>query len=128
MSLESLIDRFAQQAPVATMVRGLMANILSAQELDAIFRDAATRQYEGDLLFSSVVELLSLVVTKTQKSLHAAYQTHRQELGISVRAIYDKLQGIELPVARMLVRGLLSSAAIFPAWLIFSELTGHPVK
>jgi hypothetical protein len=104
MSLESLIDRFARQAPVATMVRGLMANILSAQELDAIFRDAATRQYEGDLLFSSVIELLGLVVTKTQKSVHAAYQTHREELGISVRAVYDKLQGIELPVTRMLVR------------------------
>lgn len=104
MSLESLIDRFARQAPVATMVRGLMANILSAQELDAIFRDTARLQYEGDLLFSSVVELLSLVVTKTQKSVHAAYQTHREELGISVRAVYDKLQGIELPVTRMLVR------------------------
>jgi hypothetical protein len=66
------------------MVRGLMANILSARELDAIFRDACGRQREGELLFSSVVELLSLVVTKTQKSLHAAYQSHRDELGVSV--------------------------------------------
>jgi len=104
MSFSSLIDRFARQAPVATMVRGLMANILSARELDAIFHDTATRQREGELLFSAVVELLSLVVTKTQKSLHAAYQSHRDELGISVRAVYDKLQGVELPVTRELVR------------------------
>ena len=104
MSLDSLIDRFARQAPVATMVRGLMANILSARELDTIFQDAASRQREGELLFSSVVELLSLVVSKTQKSLHAAYQLHHEELGVSVRAVYDKLQGVELPVTRELVR------------------------
>jgi IS4 transposase len=104
MSLDSLIDRFARQAPVAAMVRGLMANILSAAELDAIFRDTASRQREGKLLFSAVVELLSLVVTKSHPSLHAAYQMHHDELGVSVHAIYDKLQGVELPVTRELVR------------------------
>ena len=46
------------------MVRGLMANILSPVELNAIFRETAERQYESSLLFSTVVDLLSLVVSK----------------------------------------------------------------
>ena len=43
-------------------------------------------------------------MTKTQKSLHAAYQTHQDELAVSLTAFYDKLAGMELPVIRALVR------------------------
>jgi IS4 transposase len=104
MSFDALMDRFAHEAPVATMTRALMANILSIPELDAIFGDCRQRQYEDKLLFSSVVGLLSLVVTKAQPSVHAAYQAQRKELGVSVKALYDKLAGVELPVTRELVR------------------------
>ncbi len=61
---ERLIERFAQRAPVAAMARGLLAHALAAEELDALFREHAERQYEGELLFSSVVELLSLVAPR----------------------------------------------------------------
>jgi hypothetical protein len=104
MVFDGVIERFAKQAPVATMVRGLLANIVSAKELDAIFRDTALRQYEDELLFSAAVELLQLVVSKTQKSLHAAYQTHRQQLQVSVQSLYYKLNGVEPQVSRELVR------------------------
>lgn len=104
MSFEALMDRFAREAPVASMVRGLMSNVLSAKQLDTLFRDTAQRQYEDELLFSTVVELLGLVVTKSQPSLHAAYQTHRQQIDVSVKALYDKLAHTELAVTRELVR------------------------
>lgn len=104
MSWGAMIERFSQEAPVATMVRGLLANILSPDELDAIFRDTAERQYEDELLFSSVVELLGLVVSKAKPSLHAAYQTHREKLGVSVQALYNKVNGTEPQVVRELVR------------------------
>src|SRR5436189_517570 len=104
MVWNAMIDRFAKEAPVATMVRGLMANILSAAELNAIFHDKAERQWENELLFSTVVELLSLVVTKSKRSLHAAYQTHREKLGVSAKALYDKVAGVELPVTQEFVR------------------------
>lgn len=104
MSWEVVIERFSREAPVATMVRGLLANILSPHELDAIFRDTAERQYEDELLFSSVVELLGLVVTKAKPSLHAAYQTHRNKLGVSVQSLYNKTNGTEPQVVCELVR------------------------
>ncbi|MBX3423039.1 MAG: transposase [Pirellulaceae bacterium] len=104
MSFDSVLSRFADQAPVATMVRAAMANILSPRELDKIFEESRQRQYEDRLLFSSVVGLLTLAVTKTQPSLHAAYQSQREELGVSVAALYDKLSGVELTVTRELVR------------------------
>lgn len=102
--LQGMIARFAEQAPVAVMVRGLLANILSPDELDAIFRGAAVRQYEDELLFSSVVELLQLVVTKSHKSMRAAYLAHHEQLGVSLAAVYDKLNGVETQVSRAVVR------------------------
>ena len=35
---DTLIDRFAQKAPVATMVRGLLTHSLSSEQLNDIFR------------------------------------------------------------------------------------------
>lgn len=64
MSFPALIAQFSEQAPIATMVRGLLANILSPTELNVIFRETAERQRESPLLFSTVVDLLSLVVSK----------------------------------------------------------------
>lgn len=104
MSFDALITQFAKEAPIATMVRGLMANILSPAELNAIFRQTAKRQHESPLLFSTIVDLLGLVVSKAQSSLHAAYQTRRQEWSVSVAALYEKVARVEPPVSRELVR------------------------
>jgi hypothetical protein len=99
-----MIDRFAKEAPVATMVRALMANVLSKPELDAVFREKAERQWENELLFSTIVDLMGLVVTKSRRSLHAAYQAHHENLGVSAKALYDKTAGVELEVTQELVR------------------------
>ena len=102
--LKELLDRFTEQAPVATMVQATLAHALSDEELDTIFRETALEQREGELLFSSVVSLLHLAVLKTKPSLHAAYKTRHEELGVSVKSVYDKLAGTELRVTRELVR------------------------
>jgi IS4 transposase len=81
-----------------------MANILSPRELDAIFEDCRQRQYQDTLLFSNVVGLLSLAVTKVHPSLHAAYQAQRKELGVKVASLYLKISHAEMPVTRELVR------------------------
>jgi hypothetical protein len=104
MSFDAILRRFTEQAPVATMVRAAMANILSPRELDAIFEDCRKRQYRDTLFFSSVVGLLSLAVTKVHPSLHAAYQAQRKELGVKVASLYLKIAHTELPMIRELVR------------------------
>ncbi len=102
--LQGMLQRFAEQAPVAVMVRGLLANILSAHEIDTIFRETAVRQREGELLFSSVLELLQLVVTKSHNSMNAAYVANQERFEVSVTSVYNKLNGVESQVSRALVR------------------------
>ncbi len=102
--LKELLKRFTDQAPAATMVNATLDNVLSDAELDAIFRETACEQQEGELLFSSVVSLLQLAVLKSKPSLHAAYQSQHEELGVSVKSVYDKFGGTELRVTREPVR------------------------
>jgi IS4 transposase len=101
---DEAFDLFSKAAPATVMIRGLLENILSARRLDAMFEDAAELQYTRELAFSSVVRLMSQVVTRTQPSVYAAYREHAEELAVSAKCVYDKLEGIEPVVSRELLR------------------------
>ena len=59
--LDAIFERFVKLSPVSVMVRGLMERVLNTEQLDSIFENHATRQYRRELLFSSIVYLMSLV-------------------------------------------------------------------
>ena len=101
---DAMVERFAQEAPVAVMVRGILERILGEEALNQLYERAAERQYTRELLFSSVFGLMNLVVCKIYPSLHAAYQRNQQAIGVSITAVYDKLSGIDTCTSRALVR------------------------
>jgi hypothetical protein len=102
--LSSIFDQFVQESPVTVMARGLMEYIFAAERMDKLFDTHAKVQYQRDLLFSSQVDLMSLVVCGIQKSVHAAYKASSVDLSVSTTALYNKLNGIEIGVSQALVR------------------------
>lgn len=104
MYLEAVFERFAQKSPVTVMSRALMENALAPEALNNIFTEHAEHQYERKLLFSSVVDLMGLVVCKIQPAVSAAYRAAKDKLLVSLTAVYDKLNGIEGDVTAALVR------------------------
>ncbi len=104
MLLRELVERFERQAPVSVMLRAAMENVFSADRLNALFERTAELQANRKLLFSSMVDLMGLVALQIHPSVHAAYQTRQQELGVTFKAICDKLQRMETKVSRELVR------------------------
>jgi len=103
MVLSAVFEKFVRKSPVSVMARATMEHALSAEALDAMFASNADSQYERDLLFSSVVDLMGVVVAKIQPSVHAAFQAVADTLPVSVAAVYDKLNGTEPGVAAALV-------------------------
>ena len=103
MILSPILDRFAKRAPVSVMVRASLEYALAPEALDALFRDTAERQEEKRLLFSSVVDLMGLVVARVQPSLHAAYQAVSDTLPVSLTSVYNKINGTEAAVTAALV-------------------------
>lgn len=104
MLIRELVQRFEKQAPVGVMLRAALENVFSSERLNRLFEETATSQTNRNLLFSSIADLMGLVALKIHPSVHAGYQAGRQELGVTVKAIYDKLQRMEPNVSRELVR------------------------
>lgn len=104
MALSQLFEAFVRQSPVTVMMRAALENVLSDERLDELFLATAQRQRPSDVLFSLLVDLMGSVVCNVRPSIHAAIQARHEEIEVSMRAIYGKLQGVETRVSRALVR------------------------
>jgi IS4 transposase len=104
MILGEVFERFAQESPLTVMAHGVMENALNPTVVDQLFEDVAEAQYTRQLLFSAVVDLMSLVVGRIQPAVHSAYKARKAAIGVSVKAVYDKLDRIEPGLSEALVR------------------------
>jgi IS4 transposase len=99
-----VFDRFAQGDSIPVMAQAVIENALSPRIVDQLFEEIADRQYTRELLFSSVVGLMSLVVCRIQPSVNAAYQKNAVPINVSLKALYGKIERVEPPVGAALVR------------------------
>lgn len=106
-----ILDRFIDRCPAVVIVRATLERLLRPERLDQIFEDARDRQYTKQLLFSQVVAIMAAVATRTHKSVNAAYLAMKDRLGVSVTALYDKLNLMELGVSEALIRETSGDAA-----------------
>lgn len=102
--LGKAFERFFDKAPVAVMVRGVLERVLNPDVLNQIYARAAVTQYTRELMFSSVVGLMHLVVCRIHPSIHAAYQDNQEEIATSLTSVYNKLNGIDTETSRALVK------------------------
>ncbi|MFL5458485.1 MAG: transposase [Myxococcales bacterium] len=89
------------------MAQLTLRRALRAEWVDALFEAHAEQQYTRELLFSTVVDLMALVAVGLRPSLHAAAREALVDgtLGVSLQALYDKVNHTEPAVLRALVRG-----------------------
>ena len=102
--LAAIFDRFIEASPVSVMLRGLLEKVFRAERIDKIFEQQAQAQYTRELLFSDLVNLLSLVVCGIHPSINAAYKAKANEINVTRNAIYAKLTGVETAVSAALLR------------------------
>jgi IS4 transposase len=93
-----------EKAPVAVMARLGLQRAITADWVNEVFEQHSETQYTRELLFSTVVDLMSLVALGLRPSLHAAAQK-AEDLPVSITAIYDKVNRVEPNVVQALVRG-----------------------
>jgi hypothetical protein len=94
MILGQVFERFVAKSPVSVMVRGLLETILAALKLDELFENTTETQYTKALLFSTVVEMMNTVACGIRPSIHAAYQSQKEQMNVSVTSVYNKLNGL----------------------------------
>src|SRR3954469_4133385 len=104
MLFEPLFERFACGTPLSVMTRALLENALQPDPLDELFQRLAFKQYPRELLFSTLVETMALVACRIYKSPRAVYTEHPDRFPVTLKCVYEELQGVELPVMRAMVR------------------------
>lgn len=104
MLLKKLLRPFLAQRPYCVLVRAALERMLSPSRLNQVFHDHAFEQYERELMFSSLVEVMAQVVTRVEPSVLAAYRALKTELGVSDEAVYQKLRHVETAVSEAMVR------------------------
>jgi IS4 transposase len=101
-----VLQRFAQHRPFTVMARIGLERALDAKWVDELFEQQRGSQYTRELLFSTTVEVMSLVALGLRPSIHAAAKK-MTDLPVSFQALYDKIKGTE----PQLIRGLVSGSA-----------------
>ena len=125
MLLEVLLQRFLDRSPITVMVRATLENLLSPAKLNALFAEVAEVQYTRQVLFSSMIELMGLVVGRIRPSIRAAYTARAEQIEASLTAVYQKLNHLEPKVMAAMVQRTAQDAARVvdelgtaePAWI-----------
>jgi len=98
MFFSSLLDRFIKKSPIAVLSHATIIYTLNATSLDALFREHASLQYEHRITFSSLVDLMSLVVCQIYRSVNSADTQCAEKIAASLVAVSGKLNRLELPI------------------------------
>ena len=64
MLLETIFAPFVKERPICVMARAVLERLLDAPRIDALFARTAQQQYTRELMFSSLVQLMSEVVLR----------------------------------------------------------------
>jgi hypothetical protein len=98
------MKHFEREASVSAMARVALEGATTSRWVDEVFAAHRQRQYPRELLFSTVVEVMTLVSLGLSPSLYAAATT-AQHLPVLLAALYDKVNRTEPAILRALVQG-----------------------
>jgi hypothetical protein len=103
MMLDAILERFVAGSPMTVMAQLGFEWIFEPTWMDEVFEEYRGRQYERELLFSTVVDIVALVALGMQPSVHAAART-QEDLRVSLAAVYEKINHTEPALGRALVK------------------------
>ena len=103
MKVSPLLQRLVDRARLPVMMRAALQRAFDAATLDRWFETVAQQQYTKKLLFSSLFELMTQVVLRQSGSMRAAWLAADGQVGVSLAAVYAKLNGLEVGTSAALV-------------------------
>lgn len=101
---KEVLEIFEKESPISVMARLILERGITPEWVDEVFAANRQRQYPRELMFSTVVELVTLVSLGLRPSLHAAAKEWGK-FPVSLAALYDKIKRTEPNILRALVQG-----------------------
>lgn len=110
MKDQALIKKFSKKCPFAVLTQ-VAIRATMADELDDVFHAERSRQYESEMVFSSLALAVVEINLNLAENPNQAYQTQKENLRVSRTSFYNKLNAMELPISEGLVRRSAERAA-----------------
>lgn len=107
---DPILARAAEGSPLTVMAQLALDHLLADGPLDALFERARDGQYTRTLTFSAVVDLMAGVVLCFHASVRKAWTARRAALGVTLQAVYDKLQHVSPTLCTELVAHMAARA------------------
>jgi IS4 transposase len=105
MLLRGAVEKFKKKSPLTVMAHLALSRALEEKWVNDVFEEHSKTQYTRELLFSTTVEIMSLVSLGLSPSIHAAAKSLGDELTVSLESLYNKIKGVDTEVVRALVAG-----------------------
>jgi hypothetical protein len=106
MILGPVFEQFVKESPLSVMSRATIEYALPASFLDSLFESTAERGYTKELLFSTTVDLMSLVACGRVPHVQSAYNRLCERIPVTLKCVYEKLQHLETEVSAEMVRAV----------------------
>jgi hypothetical protein len=106
MILGPVFEQYINKSPLSVMSRATIEYALPPSLLDSLFERTSEHGYTRELMFSTTVDLMSLVVCGTMPHVQAAYKHILERVPVTLKCVYEKLQHIETGVSAELVRSV----------------------
>jgi hypothetical protein len=102
--LGTVFARFVEKSPISVLVRGTLARVLGADQLDAWLARTAQKPSTRTGWFATVSDLRSPGVLRLTPSVRAAYRDHEDQVGAALLSLYHQRPGVETPTSTALGR------------------------
>ena len=100
---KAMLDRFIDKNPLTVMTRTVVGWMMG-EELDGVFEESRSRQYDDTIKFSTLAMSMAEIVLETVDNRNQAYKKYKEELNVTVEAYYGKLNRTEPSVSEAVVR------------------------
>ncbi len=108
---QELVERLASRSALPLMTQMVMQRLLDPTILDEIFAKHRGSQYEHELLFPVLVELMVAVVFGFSPSVHKSWSKRKEQAGVAVSAVYQKLKNVSPGLCAALVEQMAQRAS-----------------
>ena len=131
MIISEIFSRFSKNCPMPVALKATLERVLSPEKLDKWFEVNSDKQYTREILFSTLFDLMGMVVFKVFPSVNSAYRSNTESMTASLTSIYNKFNGLEPETTAALLRDTSSEMASLTRGLKAQRiplLSGYTVK
>lgn len=99
-----IFNKFSDKAPISIIFRATLERTINPDFINNLYDRVSQKQYTRKLIFSTIFELMNVVVCNIKPSINAAYKENKDNINSSLTAVYDKINGVEIETSQALVR------------------------